>query len=401
VIRGVPRVLGSLLTAASIVACDNGTPPVASPPVVGPDAAVAVDAAPLVDAAPEVSPEAAPPVDGSPEEPRSIALGIELGQQALDSDEGLAIGDAELLALGVRAVVLHASWRDYDVDAADSELRWQRLAERAQLYRQAGAQVLLALDLVQRIETLHPDSVAGWFSSRAKNGVQALVDRAYQSLGDGIGVLCFGHEVDRYLRATLNPARGQFRDLLLYALRYAKQHAARPPEVVIGASFSHVGVLQAYQGDPQAEEVSPLLAESDAVIATYIPLQETYQALPGDEAIDQLAMLQLAAGSRPLLLQEVSYPSAVPAGSSPSRQASFYLRLFDYLSLSDHSIQLVSISPYTDATSDGCRAQAATFPSSNDTLVAVRCSVGLWPLQGPAKPAWSAVLSGLLGFYSP
>jgi hypothetical protein len=151
-----------------------------------------------------------------------------------------------MMALGVRAMVLHAAWSEYDLEVSGNESRWERLAQRARLYAESGAQVMLALDLVMRTQSLRPAiEGADWYSDQTRTRIERVIDQIYERMGNDIRVLSIGHEIDRYFRVTLNPARGQLRDLVLHALRHARSHAARSDELLVGVSASHTGLLPA------------------------------------------------------------------------------------------------------------------------------------------------------------
>jgi len=133
----------------------------------------------------------------------------------------------------------------------------------------------------------------------------------------------------------------------------------------------------------------------------YLPLDAAAHAVADDQALEPLRQLALAAGPHPVLLQEVSYPSDQTVSSSEVRQASFYRRLFDLLTTDGEPFTLLSISPHTDPSAADCAAQAATYSQPTSSLIAARCSLGLWRHNGQPKAAWSVVLGGISSFYSP
>jgi hypothetical protein len=339
---------------------------------------------------------------------RSLPVGIELGPYFNETDAGTVAGDAEMLALGVRAVVLHVSFANYDLQSPGSATRWAKLTNRAHSYAQAGAQVVIALDLVERTVALQPaDLATDWFSGETRTRLQELIDRLYELMAPDISALTFGDEVDRYLSVTVEPTRSQFQQLLLYGLRYAKNHNGAKPHgeratavrVALDATLN--GWLQALGSDAGATALQALIPELDAFAVSYLPLDANDQAVADDQALEPLRQLALAASSYSVLLQEISYPSSQAVGSSEVRQASFYRRLFDLLATDGKPFTLLSISPHTDPSNADCAAQAATYSQPTSSLIAARCSLGLWRHSGQPKPAWSVVLGGLSSFYSP
>jgi hypothetical protein len=226
-------------------------------------------------------------------------------------------------------------------------------------------------------------------------------------MAPSIRALTFGNELDRYLAVTPNPQRTQFQQLVLYGLRYAKAHDGAKPQgdrdvpVLIGLDATLNGWLQSLMGLPEGAFLLPFIPEVDALAVNYLPLDASDQAVADDQALEPLRQLAVAAAGRPVLLQEISYPSSEQVGSSQVRQASFYRRLFDLLGADSEPFTLLSVSPHTDASAADCAAQAATYAHVTPSLVAARCSLGLWARDGQPKQAWSVILSGLSSFYSP
>jgi hypothetical protein len=156
--------------------------------------------------------------------------------------------------------------------------------------------------------------------------------------------------------------------------------------------------------------MAKLLAKSDVAVANYYPLDEAFQARPTTGVAQELDALVLgvtgdageAGSSRPVLLQEVGYPSAAENGSSPEQQKAFYQGLFQALTTRRDHFPFVSVNGFHDAHPTRCQSEAAAFgAAASSVAVAARCSLGLRSADQTAKPALSSVLEALAAFSNP
>lgn len=207
---------------------------------------------------------------------------------------------------------------------------------------------------------------------------KALFDALRPSLTENIRYFSIGNEVDVYLNAHPDEW-ATYKTFFDAAAQYVRQ----------SAPWLQVGVTVTY-GSAQidAEKVEHLTENADIVILTYYPFLE---ALMVDDPAAPLAdfprMLELG-GGRPVILQEVGYPSAEMLGSSVDRQAQFVRVVFDAWEAAGDSIPFLNFFLLHDFTEQMCSDFELYYAFPNERFHAMLCSLGLRQPDGTPKPAW-------------
>jgi len=344
-----------------------------------------------------------------------VRLGVVPTPMSLDGgitplDEKLA--HLEVISLGSRGVSLIRRWDAlYDNPVTPAAGAWKDLGNLSQLYRDADRRLLVCLALVDRTLDARPSGLGGWNEASTLAAVDALVDKTYATFGDELYALSFGNEVDRWLAKANKTDRAAGVALLEHAVDYAEKHPSRPAGSVVGVGFGLDAVVA--QSLP---EIQQLLDASSAVVVSYSPLDASFQARSPSAAASDLDALGQAlaeavpdagdageAGTpRPVLLQEIAYPSSPDAKSSEDQQRAFYDNLFQALSTRRERFPFVVVRGLYDAPPAECAADAVALGvGTNPTAVAARCSLGLRTSDGTPKAALSSVVSALATFAGP
>lgn len=321
------------------------------------------------------------------------------------ADEKLA--ELDVLALGSRGVSTVVRWDAlFSTPSVPSPVAWQKLQGSAQLYQGASRAFLLTVALVDRTLDARPSgSPAGWNSASARAALDALIDEVFDTFGGELYALSLGNDLDRYLAGQSAANAADLTALVEHGLDYAKQHPARPAALLVGATFSSDALAKG-----PTPSMAKILAKSDVVVANYYALDEQFQARPTTAVAQDLDALWSGASagaaeagaSRPVLLQEVGYPSAVENGSSPEQQRAFYQGLFQALTTRRERFPFVSVNGLHDPPPARCASEAAAFgAAASAAAVAARCSLGLRAADQTAKPALSSVLEALAAFANP
>ncbi len=352
----------------------------------------------------------APPGDGpdsgaedAPAAP--VALGIVPVPRAGDAsptplDEATA--SLEVLSAGARGVSLVRRWDALYADTgAPDAAAWSRLGVDAVQYRDAGRSLLLCFAVVDRSLDARPAQLAGdWDAPEVLDAMDAAIDDVFATFGPELAYLSFGYELDRRLAESPVADGKGLVALVMHALEHARSHPNRPAGTRVGVTATADAL-----GAP-SPELSKLVVASDAVIATYVPVSATFQArLPASAADDLDALAAAVAGdggARSVVLQEVGYPSAAKAGSSPEQQDAFYVALFQALSSRRDRFPFVSVRGLHDAWPGACAADAeAVGAPANAKAEALYCSLGLKEGDGNPKPAWETMKNALATFADP
>ncbi len=356
-------------------------------------------------------PDAGSDADATDAPPSPLRLGIipvppskgDAGPSAADDK----LAELDVLALGSRGVSHVVRWDAlFSSPSVPSPTAWQKLQGSAQLYQSSARAFLLSVALVDRTLDARPSgSPAGWNSVATRTALDALIDKVFDSFGDELYALSFGNDLDRYLAGQSATTADDLTALVEHGLDYAKQHPSRPAALLVGATFSSDALAKG----PTAS-MAKILMKSDVVVANYYALDEQFQARPTTQVAQDLDALSSggtadageAGAARPVLLQEVGYPSAAENGSSPEQQRAFYQGLFQALTTRRERFPFVSVNGLHDPPPARCATEAAAFgAAANGAAVAARCSLGLRAADQTAKPALSSVLEALAAFANP
>ena len=142
---------------------------------------------------------------------------------------------------------------------------------------------------------------------------------------------------------------------------------------------------------PNATNIANLAASTDMLVFTYYPLGvDLHPRVPKSPEIDFPRMRSLA-GGRPVVLQEVGYPSSAFLTSSEPMQAAFVTSAFQAWGTSASQIPFINFFLLHDFTDSECDQSIAYygFPSDQN-LHAFVCSIGLRNADGSPKQAWQA-----------
>lgn len=385
------------------LACSE-QPSASSPPIAGGrEAGGAIEPPPstLDGSMPDMA--IAPPVDGSPTDGAQapVRVGVIPTPRPDEPLLGVSLGDIDTLAAGSRGITLVLRYDEHFTAASTPNASaWQDIETRANLYRDAGVEVLVAIGVVERAEDARPPGLTAWDSAEAFFGVEAFIDRVFAVFGDELAYVSLGTELDRWIVGQTSTERDAFIRFVGHAFDYAARHPARRPGTAMGATVSHHGLVAP---DPHTQQI---IDRAEALIATYYPLDDDFIARAPEtigEDIDALSSAaQTDAGARQLILQEVGYPSARDAGSSVDQQAAFYRTLFDELSEQRHRFPFVALFSLYELPVEACEADAASYGAADATgAIAARCSLGLRRRDREPKPAWGVALDGLARFASP
>ncbi len=214
----------------------------------------------------------------------------------------------------------------------------------------------------------------------------ALIDQIKPTLAINVKYISIGNEVDVYLSsnpAEWTPCQTFYED----GLAYLHQNG---PGVQIGVTETFPG----FSGATKVQ-VSELNRSSDVVILTYYPLHGDYQVnSPESPATDFPGIVALS-GGRPVVLQEVGYPSSSLNGSSEAMESQFVTSALEAWHSAGSKIPYFNYFLESDFSQSECDTFVQFYGLPNDTAFAsFLCSLGLRHSDGSAKQAWSSFVAG-------
>ena len=278
---------------------------------------------------------------------------------------------------GARGSFESATWSELDTPAGRAKLT-DAVASAAG----RGNAVLLTIKVLDTtVKAVPSDLASSTFDSAAMMGrFHGLLSDLQPGLAGKLRYLSIGNEVDVYLAAhpeALEPYRRFLADAVAYA------HQLFPGVLV--------GVTSTYDG---ARRVSTLQELTDVAVLTYYPLGPRFVPRPPSTAGPDLAAMLEIAGDRPLVLQEVGYPSDPALSSSEQRQAEFVTAVLAAWKAAGSRVPMLNWFALHDFTLQLCGQLSGYYGLGGDrNFSAYLCSLGLRRVDGTPKPAWQTLLS--------
>ncbi len=290
---------------------------------------------------------------------------------------------------GARGNFLSYPWSALEADTGRIDVKHVR--DDVAFSASRGLQVMVGIQVINTTAKEVPlDLKATPFDSpRMKARFHTLIDSLAIGVLPATTYLSIGNEVDTWLATTNGwAAYGDF-----YADAIAYVHA-KAPGVLVGVTVQHSGIA-----GPDRARIAALNASSDVSVFTYYALGSNFHPTGAMSARTAFAdMISFAAG-KPVLVQELGYPSAALLGSSEAEQAAFFTDAIAAWAARDAStMPFLSIFLLHDLTRQQCDLFGSYYGlPDNAEFEAFLCSLGLRKVDGTAKAAWSAVTRAARG----
>lgn len=216
-----------------------------------------------------------------------------------------------------------------------------------------------------------------------------LVALAPELVDRGVFALGVGNEIDD----RLDGEHADEREPYARFVRAANDHLdAVAPGLATGVT------LTATAHRAGSETLAAMRSAGDFVAVNYAPIAPDFFVLePGEIASDFSAVLATF-GTGPIVIQELTCPSAASMGASDQWQASCFEILFD-VGLADPRVRFASVFSLEDFAEPVCSEIRAAFPPLDGVpedferrFQDYLCALGVLDGQGRPKPAWSVLL---------
>jgi len=224
-----------------------------------------------------------------------------------------------------------------------------------------------------------------WNDPAMEARLHALVDAIQPVLTSQVKYISIGNEVDVYLGA--NPTQwAAYQSFYENALAYVHQ---KLPGVRVGVTTTFTGASAAQQAN-----VAQLNTMSDVFIFTYYPLGPGFVPKGPQSPLADFATMRSLAGSRPVVLQEVGYPSSTLLSSSETDEATYVSNVFQAWQSGSTQMPFLNYFALHDFTPTFCSTLAQFYGDPNDAAFqAYLCTLGLHHDDGTVKPAWQTLLN--------
>ncbi|MBS1910981.1 MAG: hypothetical protein JST22_03260 [Bacteroidetes bacterium] len=211
---------------------------------------------------------------------------------------------------------------------------------------------------------------------------RTLIDSLAKYCTERVAYLSIGNEVDVYLDA--HPAEWDaYQTFYEEMVNYV--HAEMP--------WMKVGVTATFNGAAHGASaaMARLNQRSDVWMLTYYPLNADYTPHPPETVFGDVNSMVALSGAKPLVLQEVGYPSSPLLGSSEAVQTVFVRNIFSAWYTNRARIPFMNYFMLHDFPPSLIDSLAAYYGLPADTnFKAYLSSLGLRTADGRGKVAWGA-----------
>jgi hypothetical protein len=253
---------------------------------------------------------------------------------------------------------------------------------KAAMAKKFGLPVYLNLRIIDTLKRSMPKSYAAWRfdDPRMTAKLTALLQAIHSRNPAEIRWIAIGNEVDPYFMKHLDEVE-PYRRLLVSLIPIVKKLF---PGASVTVNFTFAGMNQLNK------ELKPIYDLTDILSVTYYPLNPDFTVRPPEDVARDFRLILASAGGKPVMFQEVGYPSSELLGSSPDKQAHFLQTFFDQMRISQPAVVGMTYLFMSDLP----KALVDTFGQyyklpGSDKFKAFLATLGLFDGAGNAKPAWA------------
>ena len=290
-----------------------------------------------------------------------------------------------VISAGARAAVATFKWSA--LEASPGVYSLQDVKDRISFSSGLGLTIYLGIQVINTVPKETPSDLLGvaWNDPLMKSRFHALLDAIRPLLTSHVQYISIGNEVDVYL--TAHPTEwAQYQNFYEDALNYVHQTM---PGIQVGVTTTFTGASEAAQSN-----AAQMNTTSDVWIFTYYPLGPNFVPKGPQSPLNDFATMLTLAGSRPVVLQEIGYPTSPALSSSEADQAAFINNFFQAWQAHFQQMPFVSYFLLHDFTTDFCASLVQYYNSPNNAAFeAYLCSLGLRHTDGTPKTGWGTIVS--------
>ncbi len=282
-------------------------------------------------------------------------------------------------AAGITMQQITPKWDE--LEPSDGTYDFHEFDFKAAMAKKFGLPVYLNLRIIDTLKRSMPSSYAAWRfdDPRMTAKLTALLQAIHSRNPAEIRWIAIGNEVDPYFMKHQDEVAG-YRQLLINLIPTVKKLF---PGAIVTVNFTFAGISHLQK------ELKPIYDLTEIFSVTYYPLNPDFTVRPPEDIGRDFKLILSAADGKPVMFQEVGYPSSELLGSSPTKQAHFLQMFFDQLRVSQPAVvgmTYLFMSDLPKALVDSF-GQYYNQPGS-DKFKAFLATLGLFDGAGNAKPAW-------------
>jgi hypothetical protein len=367
--RGV-KVLSVILSIALTVVLNGATP--ARSTTAGATAAAT--------ATPTPSAHATATTTGKPAGPRVLSVSYNIPRGSTAQDIVNTVNAA--YSLGVRGAYIDAPWSSLEPSPGVFQLA-NVASQLAYFGNKRKFTILLNLKVADTLHKATPADLASvpYDDPQMMQRFHALFQSVLPYLNTQVKYLSLGNEVDTYLQTPGDFSA--YKAFLKDAISYV-HHAA--PWIKVGTTVTFRGAT-----GPSAAQIADLTSVSDIYILTYYPIDTNENVLDPNSPTTDLPKMVSLAGKKPVVLQEVGYPTSSVIRSSEQKQSQFIHSVFAAWRKAGSSIPFINYFAFYDYDPATCDAYLQFLQKYNVNTANFRaylCTLGIAKSLAAHKASW-------------
>jgi hypothetical protein len=321
------------------------------------------------------------------------AVGITLVPRGGPKFTSRNVGKAITMAqqAGADAAQLFNNWSE--LEPSPGSYQTANLSSPLQaLGGQLGWSLMLTAGVINTVKRETPPDLTtvAWDDPVMIARFEALFDQIRPLFNSHLKYISIGNEVDVYFLNHPDefPAYVTFyNDIVAYIHQQA-------PGLAVGVTTTFTNTM-----GPAESMVSELTQNSDVIIFTYYPLQPDFDPEPPDVPLTDFPAMVQFAGGRPVILQEVGYPSAHKLKSSAKLQKQFVQNVFQAWSNAGPAIPFLIYFAMHDFSRKFTKSLVQYYGVNDSThhFAAYLRSLGLRHVNDRPKPGWKVFVQGVAG----
>lgn len=306
--------------------------------------------------------------------PFNTRIGLALSVPDGAGEEEYMAAIRQQIRLGLDGAAPSLKWDEYE------EQKGKPLNDSLGLMKLMGQEGLLTIGTLDTIKRRLPKDLMdkGWDDPQLTARWEKFLTEITPKLGKRILWVSLGNEVDGYL----NSRPGEVAAYKRFLARGRAIIKKIRPDIGVGVTIMCLE-------SQKTPNLARLLQENtDICIITYYPSGAGPTANSPTVWASQFDFMLGIAGDRPLLLQEIGYPAAEKAGSSPEMQAEFVREVFKQLDKHTSRIPLAAFFMQSDFPASLMKVLESYYGISDPGFLAFLGSLGFMDAKGQPRPAW-------------
>ena len=332
--------------------------------------------------------------DSPPPEPGNVPPGV-LSISAYYRTEPPPATEAETIQRYLEALVLaqtagangqFSSYTWSELEPIQGSYDLQNLSDTMQHAENQNLTVLVGLQVINTVARAMPLDLVDepWNSQTMISRMHALLDQLIPLMQGRVDYISIGNEVNGYFVGLHAAELAAYTVYFADAVDYIHTHL---PGVAVGVTVTADGLLGA-----GTTTWFDLNRHSDVVVTTYYPLESDFRVKPSDQPLSDFPALVAFAAGKPLVLQEVGYPSSTIIGGSEARQAQFVQYVFNAWLSSDGAIPFLNLFLLHDFSDDLVDSLVSYYGVPGSNFREYLATLGLRYTNGDEKAVWPALL---------